>query len=85
MDTTVKYCWPRIFTDSSFDYHGEFMDQDRRVAAALADGLEGWGICYGGGEIPKGFGVGMVKIGKVLAITPTPENLQAMDLPQGHN
>jgi len=67
------FIWPEVFLNKKFKYKGK--DKKRR---ALADGLCGWGICYGGGKPPENFGIGMVKIGKVLNSIVSPENLMKL-------
>lgn len=64
--------FPKVFTDESFEYD----TSDPNVKAmALADGLTGWGNCHAKAPIPRTFGNGMVKVGEVLGIIPTDENL----------
>jgi len=63
--------FPQILTDPDFKYP----DTPSKRAAAIADGLSGWGCCMAGATQPVDFGKGMVKIGEIVGITPTPENL----------
>ena len=71
----VTYCWSRVFIEPDFDYVKEYPDIKLRRPTALADGLSGWGNCHAGAEIPTTFGIGMIKVGAVLKISPTAENL----------
>jgi len=50
--------WPEVFTNPDFEYDP---NDKLHVGKALADGLSGWGACVLG-NIPHGFGDGMVKI-----------------------
>ena len=68
----MKLIWPGIFTDENFEY----AENTEQPATAIADGLMGWGNCHAGGEIPKNFGKGMVKINKIAG-TATPDGLMA--------
>jgi hypothetical protein len=52
----MVFIWPEVFTNPSFEYGAK---DERR---ALADALEGWGLCMCGAAVPEGFGKGMVKI-----------------------
>lgn len=63
------YIWPKVFTDNKYVYH----TGDETIACS--DGLIGWAGCETGNKPPEGFGKGMVKIGKLLGISPTGENL----------
>lgn len=64
--------WPEVFTNPDFAYVGK----DAKPTA-ITDGLCGWGNCHAGAKLPEsgGFGKGMVKIGKILSISATPDNL----------
>ena len=77
-ESRLQYCWAKVFTEPDFDYAKEDPDVGRRRCLALADGLSGWANCHAGADVPKGFGTGMVKIGEVLKISATPDNLLAM-------
>lgn len=74
----LQYCWPKVFTEPDFDYVKEEPNAERRQHLALADGLSGWGCCMAGETPPKSFGISMVKIGEVLNIIATPDNLMAL-------
>lgn len=71
---TIKAEWPKVFTDSDFEY--ETLDPSH-IAAAMADGFTGWGHCSShlAGPIPANFGKGMVKISKTVGVTATADNL----------
>ena len=75
-----KYLWPEVFTDVNFDYDKEYPEEKIRKATAIADGLTGWGNCMAGGDIPENFGKSMVKIGKILNIVTTPDNLMSITI-----
>ena len=62
--------WPASVLDESFEYTVEHAQ-----ALACADGLVAWANCMMGRTPPKNFGMAMVKIGKVLGIVPSPDNL----------
>ena len=65
--------WPEVFTNPDFEYDPS--DKDH-VAKALADGLSGWGNCVLG-NIPEGFGMGMVKIGEFAKCGASSKDLSA--------
>jgi len=73
---TMKIMWPEIFTNDNFTYPYDSVHKTKRYAAAVSDGLCGWANCHLGGEIPKGFGKGMVKISEIVG-TATPDGLMA--------
>ena len=62
--------WPRVIFDPNHEYAGEFIKE-----RAMADGLTAWGLCMAGNNPPKGFGEAMIKIGKIVGVMATPENL----------
>ena len=62
--------WPRVIVDPNYEYAGENIREQ-----ALADGLSAWGICMAGNKPPQNFGLAMVKIGKIVGVLATPENL----------
>jgi len=64
--------FPEVFTNLKFEYK-----QDEK-ALAHCDGLMGWALCMGGNKPPENFGLGMIKIGKILGITPIHENLMQL-------
>ena len=69
-----------VFTNEEFEY-GRPNENVKNLA--LAEGLNGWAMCMSGNKPPKNFGIGMVKIGRVLDIEldrkgPTAENLMAL-------
>ena len=66
----TAYQWPRVIVDSGYEYVGENIKE-----RALADGLMAWGICMAGNKPPDNFGLAMVKIGKIVGVLATPENL----------
>ena len=82
------YEWPAVFTDETFEYDAP--DPQINRDSAVVDGLSGWAICMSGGGvdspeererrcgIPNNFGKGMVKIHKVLGVSPTPDRLEKM-------
>lgn len=63
----MKFHWPKVFTKRRFKYSGSEVQQK---AAALSDGLVGWGHCHARAPIPKGFGRGMIKIGQIVGCRP---------------
>jgi len=65
--------WPQIFIDENFEY--EEKDKKTLKAIACADGLSGWGLCMSGFKAPKPFGMAMVKIGNILGIAVTSDDL----------
>ena len=75
-----EYQWPEVFTSPDFEYPGVLdpgVDTKTRLGMAIADGLCGWANCCAGSPIPEGFGKGMVKIGAVVGVSPTPDGLDA--------
>ena len=68
--------WPEILTNENFTYPYDSINKTKQYAHAVADGLCGWANCHLGGEIPKAFGKGMVKISSIVG-TATPEGLMA--------
>lgn len=60
--------WPRVLLT------GE-LPENWSKASLCADGLMGWGLCMSGNNPPDKFGWGMAKIGEVLGIPATSENL----------
>ena len=68
----MGFMWPDVFTDENFNY-----DENDHLhkKLALANGLEGWAICMSGGQAPKQFGNGMVKIASLLDENSLYENL----------
>ena len=61
--------FPEVFTNKCFEYKPCDID------LAHCDGLMGWALCMSGNHPPENFGNGMIKIGKLLGITPQHENL----------
>ena len=68
-----KVCWPEVFTNPYFEYDP---NDKRHVALAIADGLAGWGYCVLG-DIPAGFGDGMVKISRITKCGAEAKDLSA--------
>lgn len=64
--------WPDIFTNPDAAIYKD--GQEGRLHA-LADGLSGWGCAMAGQELPELFGIAMMKIGLVLDVLPTPDEL----------
>lgn len=67
--------WPRVIVDPDYEYTGENIKE-----RALADGLSAWGVCMAGNKPPENFGFAMVKIGKIVGVLATPENLMEVSL-----
>jgi len=66
--------WPRVIVDPNYEYAGEHIKE-----CATADGLSAWGMCMAGNEPPKNFGQAMIKIGKIVGVLATPENLMKVE------
>ena len=64
MSQLDKVWWPEVFTNPDFVY-AETKDTKKQ---ATADAYMGWANCLVGnkGEMPEGFGKGMVKIRQVI-------------------
>lgn len=73
MNLQMQVIWPDVFVDPNYEYPDE--KQKERV---IADGLMGWGLCYAGNEKPENFGMGMVKIDRIIDEIATPENLMRL-------
>lgn len=63
--------FPEIFTNKDFQYGKSENDKNK----ACADGLDGWAICMKGNPPPETFGIGMAKIGTLLGIKPSADEL----------
>ncbi len=68
---TVMCIWPEVFTNENYEYP----DTPKGKAMAVADGLSGWASCSITPKVPDYFGMGMMKIGILLDIIATSENL----------
>ena len=66
--------FPEILTNEDFEYP----EGTKQPETALADGLSGWGCCMAGGTPSESFGKGMVKIGKIVGVSATPDSLSNM-------
>jgi len=64
--------FPEIFENKDFSY----IEHEKTLAHA--DGLLGWALCMSGNKPPEMFGMGMLKIGKILGINPTHEALMEL-------
>jgi len=75
--TQPELLWSEIFINPDNVTYGL---GETGLKQALADGLGGWGCCMATGDrpVPKNFGIGMIKIGDRLGITPLAQNLQEM-------
>lgn len=69
--TTMNYIVPEVFETGILQYD----DTPRGKLMACADGLSMWGLLCAGCEMPPKFGETMAAIGRLLDITPLPENL----------
>ena len=70
--SNYSFIWPEVFINKDFSYNEKGPLEKRR---ALANGLEGWGICMSGEHPVENFGIGMVKIGALLGENATADNL----------
>ena len=72
-----KIFWPEVFTNPDFEYNPNHHGIEKD---ACIDGLLGWANCLISSKLPRRFGEGMWKIGKLLKIEDedaTYENLSA--------
>lgn len=67
MNTENEF-FPKIFITG-------VMPKDYCERKACADGLCGWAMCMIGNTPPENFGKGMIKIGNLLGIVATGDNL----------
>lgn len=67
----MQAIFPKVFTDKKFEY-----PHNHSLSLVCADGIEGWACCMFGNKPPEYFGIGMVKISKLIGVEATPDKLK---------
>ncbi len=71
-----EFIFPEVFLT------GELDTDDERALCAYA--LHGWALCFSGAKPPSiNFGIAMAKIGSILGIIPTNENIKKYAIDKG--